>query len=271
MVDYRLNPTFNHNVIRPVQPSTGASGKAGGGGGGGGGVTAVHLDGSNDYLTVTGGLTGDAHTKLISGSLWFRDANIAASQQWIYVTGGSAGGTTRLIIYITGSKFLILAYRAGGGGAQVLGLVTVAGAISNDTWHHVLFGADMTDTDKRYLRIDDVDKLDSGTHENFDMEIGQDYHSVGARGEGALKYSGDLAEFWFNPRVYNEDTESYRRKFIDASGKPVDLGANGETPTGSSPAVYFGNELDTWHTNLGAGGGFIEVGALTAASSSPSD
>jgi hypothetical protein len=65
--------------------------------------------------------------------------------------------------------------------------------------------------------------------------------------------------------------QANRRLFISATGKPVSLGANGSTPFGTQPAIYLGNPLATWHTNLGAGGGFnVTGGALTAASTSPS-
>jgi len=65
--------------------------------------------------------------------------------------------------------------------------------------------------------------------------------------------------------------EANRRKFIDAIGKPVDLGVDGSTPTGTAPLIFLSGTTIDWHTNKGSGGGFTEVGALTTATTSPSD
>jgi hypothetical protein len=65
--------------------------------------------------------------------------------------------------------------------------------------------------------------------------------------------------------------EANRRKFISAAGKPVSLGANGSTPTGSQPIIYLANPTATWQDNLGAGGNFTENGALADAATNPSD
>jgi hypothetical protein len=39
-----------------------------------------------------------------------------------------------------------------------------------------------------------------------------------------------------------------------STGKPVDLGANGATPTGASPIGFFSGPVATWHQNKGIGG-----------------
>ena len=65
--------------------------------------------------------------------------------------------------------------------------------------------------------------------------------------------------------------EANRRKFIDVDGKPVDLGSDGSTPTGTVPLMFFSGPTDDWHINKGSVGGFTETGAFTDAPYSPSD
>ncbi len=82
----------------------------------------------------------------------------------------------------------------------------------------------------------------------------------------------DLSDTWIAPGQFIDfSVEANRRKFIDADGKPVYLGANGELPTGTSPAVFFSGDSSTFATNKGTGGTFTLTGSLTNASSSPSD
>jgi len=96
----------------------------------------------------------------------------------------------------------------------------------------------------------------------------------GATAAGGSKIHCDIADVYIN---FAEDldpaTTSNRRKFITAGGKPVDLGATGTGPTGSTPDVLLTNPVATWHENEGDGGDpyFTENGALTAGTDSPSD
>ena len=58
-------------------------------------------------------------------------------------------------------------------------------------------------------------------------------------------------------------TTSNRRKFINADLTPVDLGANGQTPTGTSPTIYMTGTPTEFLNNLGTGGNFsVAQGAL---------
>ena len=61
--------------------------------------------------------------------------------------------------------------------------------------------------------------------------------------------------------------ESNRRKFIDSAGKPVDLGADGSTPTGSSPLIYLslreGEGAEQFAVNRGTGIDFTVRGSVS--------
>ncbi len=105
-------------------------------------------------------------------------------------------------------------------------------------------------------------------YSNFDVAIGS--------GSGYGYVSGGMAEDYFAPGQYLDLTVPANiAKFIDAHGKPVDLGVNGELPTGTAPAVFFhaeaGDEAATYPVNRGTGGAFALTGTLVASATSPSD
>lgn len=102
---------------------------------------------------------------------------------------------------------------------------------------------------------------------------------LGSDGFGTF-ITADVADVWIAPNVSLLDVggdipEATRRKFIDAEGKPVDLGANGELPTGAAPPIFFHRDSAaaalTFANNLGIGGSFTTTGTLTNAATSPSD
>lgn len=84
--------------------------------------------------------------------------------------------------------------------------------------------------------------------------------------------TGNVADFWFAPGQFIDfSIEANRRKFIGADGKPVDLGSDGSAPTGAAPTIFLSGDDAGFATNRGTGGAFTLTGALTNASTSPSD
>ncbi len=140
-------------------------------------------------------------------------------------------------------------------------------------WYHVLISVNVTTGDGK-MYINDVDL---GGKSNFGPQpftplfsglpfwVGDD-----ASGNGLI---ADIADMWLAPGVSllsgGDIPVSTRRAFISATGKPVDpvfaLAKLGE------PAVRFSGDASTFATNLGTGGTFTTTGALTDASTSPSD
>ena len=69
--------------------------------------------------------------------------------------------------------------------------------------------------------------------------------------------SGWLAEIWFGPNQFFDISGT---QFVDGSGNPVNLGSNGQNPSGTSPTVFLhlnsGDPVTNLNTNLGTGGNF---------------
>ena len=92
---------------------------------------------------------------------------------------------------------------------------------------------------------------------------------------GNLDFVGGMSEFWFDTARLDFSVEANRRKFVSATGKPVDVGTDGSTPTGSAPEIYLsvrpGDAAADFVTNRGTGNNFTQNGTLTLSGTSPSD
>lgn len=237
-------------------------------------ANAVTFDGTNDYLTTGATLTGAADSKVGLISMWINTASDSASARFLLCSNSSlAGGISTLFFRTqisTSEEFIIVADNTGG--SAILNIKSSAATVeAADGWVHCMATWDMADPGKRHLYINDTSDLNVTTYTNDTIDYtGADW-SLGAITDGNNKVDADIADVYFTDEYLDLSTEANRRKFIDASGKPVDLGADASGVTGTQPLVYFSGDTSTWHTNLGSGGGFTENGALTDASTSPSD
>lgn len=231
---------------------------------------AVEFDGTNDYLTRGGTLTGIADSKLWTVSAWFRrNALSTAVDQGILDT--TAPDQT-IEFEGTGGTDGLLVIDADGGA-----VVDVDVGIINDTnWHHLLYSFDMANAATRKIYIDDVDVTGSATFVAYVDSVidfdGSAEYSIGASTGGGGGFDGDIADFWYDAGTFLDlSVEANRRKFISANGMPKYLGADGSLPTGSPPDIFLSGDTENWHTNRGTGGGFTENGALTTAVTQPAD
>lgn len=247
----------------------GASGEISGGGGGGPfSVNAVRFDGANDHLDRGGNMTGSVDGNKFLFSCWFD----LKGRDSLFSTLFSCVNQNWLIRRSSSNKWDCRAKNAAGSALFFLPSSTTYTTGTNPGWHHLLIAGDLAVGDpKAQMYADDVldgsviPTIDNINFDAGDWEVGRDVAGVGNR------IDADIAELWFDQTFLDISVESNRRKFIDASGFPVDLGTDGSTPTGSVPLAYFNGDTDTWHTNEGDGGVFTEIGALTDADSSPSD
>ena len=230
-------------------------------------VDAVTFDGSNDYITRGGGLTGAADGKLGILSFWFNPATLGSTYSIIRTDTG------RIVIHLLSSNlFRIRGFNAAD--SMILELI-INTALTKTKWTHFLAAWDLVNTTGA-LYIDGQEDLAAGatlTNDNIDYTNGD--WAVGASTAGAQKADGDFAEFYFNTAEFIDLTvQSNRQKFRTQHHFPANLGAAGATPTGTAPIMYFKASSGTpanFANNLGGGGNFSVTGTLTNASSSPSD
>lgn len=231
-----------------------------------GGASATPIgavfDGSNDYLSRGGGLTGAADGKLVTLSFWIKLAGDAATDPILY------GASGRWVTSKDQTTDNILVEARDSGGNVRLSVNSASNTLkAANGWQHVLASFDMANSSKRHLYIDDTSSLSVSTYTNTDLDFTLSDWFVGIPATPALKLAATLADLWFAPGVYIDfSVEANRRKFITAAGGPASLGSDGSAPTGTPPLLFLGGpEISTWHTNKGTGGGMTVTGALTSA------
>jgi len=232
-------------------------------------ASATNFDGTNDYIRRAGALTSVTDTDKGILSFWV-DLNNADSVLIRFLTAAIAGRG----IDVQRSAANALGFSGTNAAGDFYFAESIAGLIASGGWRHILFAWDTSvagDIVQGYL--DDLAKFStSPLFRNGDVDYTQTDWGIGATTAGASKLNGCLSEFYFNTDEYLDiSVEANRRLFITAAGKPVDLGADGSTPTGNQPAIYLPNPFGTFEGNAGYGGDFSVTGALTACADSPSD
>ena len=237
-------------------------------------VDAADFDGTNDYMLRGADLTGNADSKSGIISVWVRlDGGDAVLQN--ILTNGSTSDNYGIILKRDAANTLSVLAKTSAQ-TTILLLRTVGLYTQNAAWRHVLASWDLATAGARSLYITDVSDLNAITFTNGTIDYTKTNFACGALPNSGNKLNGALAEVYFAPGQYLDfSVEANRRKFISSSGKPVNLGADGSTPTGVAPIVYFhlgdGESVANFATNRGTGGNFTITGTLDAASSSPSD
>ena len=239
-------------------------------------VDSADFDGTNDYMLRGGGLTGASDSKSGILSLWVRLDAGTGTQRLIgsSVTAGTAADRWRSSRILTSGPFLISGQNAAG--ANILQMTSTTSYAAAATWLHLLASWDLAAA-AAHLYVNDVSNLAGGstlTDDTLDYTVGD--WGIGGDSDASNKLDGCLSDVYFAPGQFLDfSTTANRRKFIDAYGNPVYLGANGAAPTGTAPLVYqrlFKSQpVDQFDTNSGTGGDFTITGTLTVGSTSPSD
>lgn len=235
---------------------------------------AAYFDGS-DYLKVTGAISGQTDDKQGIFSYWF---NVDALNEPIFYSDDLGGaGWHAISSFVTSGGDIQLALQYAGGWA--VRMYSYSSGITAGTWYHALYSWDTSvGTSANYCYLNDVAQSLS-PNESVDAAVAwslQDNWWGGAFTGASPLLNGALAELYLNTtEAMAFSTESNRRKFRSATGKPVSLGATGSVPTGTAPLIYLhlddGEAATNFKTNRSGATSFSEVGTLTTFGSSPSD
>ena len=233
-------------------------------------VKAVTFDGSTDYALRGAGLTGAADSKKGTLVVWLKK--------------GADGSLQRIFNSYSGALELT---EVQFGADNVLNIMDRDTAGNNDFHHYssAITTADgwtcfMSSWDVGntldHLFVDGSDDETVGGNTDDTLDHTSANWVVGGRQDGTTLYTGDMAELWFEDGLYTDfSVEANRLKWRTSAGKPVNLGADGSNPTGTSPIVYLsirtGQAASEFFTNRGTGGDFTDQGSIAIASTSPSD
>jgi hypothetical protein len=224
-----------------------------------GAILGASFDGINDYLTRASDLTGNVDSKLFTFAARIR-MNGGDGINQIFLT--SAGNS--YAIYRNGVNQIKI--DANNAAATPVLSVNSTSTFTANGYINILISVDMAGA--IYLYVDDTDVASVSLQTNDIIDFTRVNHSVGANTSGTLPLNADINFLWFdNTTAIDFSVEANRRKFFDSSGNVSSLGADGSTPTGTSPIIYLAGDYSQWENNKGTGGGFTVTGALERPSS----
>ena len=239
-------------------------------------VDSADFDGTNDYMLRGAGLTGAADSKTGILSCWLRIDGGDGIDMEIFdglPAVGSVNPRFSFFKVVTSNVIAIIGQNAVA--SSILDLRSATAYTASATWLHILASWNLA-TAATYFYVNDVDDENTITATDDTLDYTLADWSVCSFGDGSSKFNGCLTELYFAPGQFLDfSTVANRRKFIDAYGKPVYLGANGAAPTGTAPLVYqrlFKSQaVAGFATNNATGGDFSITGTLATGSTSPSD
>jgi len=212
----------------------------------------------SDYMERTTDFTDLADGKAFTFSFWIKPNGSNNLQTLIFEVVGS-GLTVFGLEKWTDNTIILFARNPA---TSTILLLTGSTAITDSSgWKHVCGCIDLSDTGKRFMYVNGVaETLNVTTYVNdvIDFAGSKSYYFGTQHGTTkTLFLHGSVADFWFNDSYFDLSDSGNRAKFYN--GGPVNLGSNGETPTGSSPVLFLKNPYNTFTVNSGTGGDWTSV------------
>lgn len=217
------------------------------------GATATSFaTGSGEKTSIAAAVSGLANSPTLLMSLWF--LRPTGSAAFAILNGGGGGFIWDLIPNVgSGTVFT----RLDNSNSDVYDSTNMTSITVADTWVNVLLAYNRS-TGARQRYVQDTDKSsDTSGPTGFDLALAENALQLPPTGDTTT----GLSMVYISTGFLDFSVEANRRKFIDAEGKPVDLGADGSLPTGSQPEIFapdgnIGN-------NLGSGGNATVTGTPT--------
>ena len=222
------------------------------------------------YITRGADLTGnaDGNTGLIS--IWVKFGTDDSSE---FLWGATTDNNEIQVYRRNDNKIWVLIQDTGNNGD--LFLKTGETVTLSDSWTHLLISWDVS-AGYSDIYIDDAQSslsLDTTTSGGLDYTHSNHNFFASDSGDSGEIFNGEAADYWLtvNNTRFELTTESNRRKFITSDGYAVNLGADGSTPTGSAPLIFFhldkGEAPANFFANAGTGGACtLSSGSLTEGS-----
>ena len=234
-----------------------------------GGVVApvgVDFDGTNDYLSRSSDLTGNADGKTFTLSFWmYQDRS---RELWAYCSGRNNVGSYNFIAFSkTSGAIEVAGYATGGSTSRVFDLDLPA--LPQNTFLHILISVDLTNSANRYVYVNDENYTSLctfGTYTNANISFSEGFtHTIGNRwifNTSDQFAKGRLAGVYLDYTYRDLSVEANRRLFIDADGLYV------TPPTSGIISVPMDDASDPGR-NDGTGGDFTLNGIVAQSGRGP--
>ena len=135
---------------------------------------------------------------------------------------------------------------------------------SAGTLYHIAFAIDLSDPALRHVYINRVSETmtwNAYTEFSIDPTLPSINWFASGLVSGPFLFKGDVGHLYNAIGQWLDlSNVTNLNKFIDVAGEAVDLGADGSTPTGTAPLMYFKGAAASFATNLGTGGAFSVAG-----------
>jgi hypothetical protein len=226
---------------------------------------ASDYDGATNFALRGSDLTGNADSKLLTFSVWFR---VDGGDGLIRRLQDSQG--TRFFFDLTATNTFRCRVR-NVAGTTLLDFSTTSTFLAGVDWHSIQMSFDLEAASQFVsLAVDGV--LETPTITTGPVDDNVDWtrteHSIGATPAGANFWDGCVSQLYFNNAVALDMANPDNiRLFIDGDGNPEFLGASGSFPTNSTPIIFITDGDPS--VNAGSGGNFVNQAAIGACGTTP--
>lgn len=240
------------------------------------GVNAVTYNGTTDWLSRASAFTGGGNSGVGLFSIWVNRNSVAGNEQHTLDMTGSGGRYSFAFTQTaTSDKFFFYAQS----GANVYFITGSTNITPASGWTNILIQWDHNQaTGSRVLRmyVDDVLETNtvntnSGAAFTINMANITNIKVAGSIVGTTNNFNGSVAGLYFAPGQTLDLTNSANRAKFISGGKWVDLGANGELPTGVAPLLYLPERAATVNINRGTGGDMVLSGSPVDSPTTPAD
>ena len=236
-------------------------------------VDAINFNGTSGYIQYSGqGWTSEVgENNDITVSFWVKP-NIGANEFDMIISSGAGTSSTfgqYVAIQSNASSQLRIVIRHISDTTNTSDGVSyngTYGSINNNAWNHIIYSFDNSANNLEVAINDSDQSASNATNGTNTFPVLQTANPVVGRSQVISNhYTGCLAEFWMDNRLFDASVESNRRKFISDNSKPVRLPG--------SPLVYLHGSASTWTDD---GDNFLSMGSqtlnnITDCADSPSD
>lgn len=232
-------------------------------------ANTAFFDGNDQFNLTT--LAGIADTKVVTLSTWVKfTASDGVSKKLFSIDSDNVPGLRFGVTRNAANTVTIEGRNAVP--AVILDATSSFSLTIASCWVHIYIAIDLANSANRHIYFNGVE--DTGmtwtTYSNDTLDLitaSATSTEIGANRNNLEVLTGNLAEFWFNDVYFNDPT-----KFRCSANHPIGLGATGDLPTGTAPAVYLSlrGAANTWSVDVsGNGNTFTITGGPLGFTTSP--